>query len=435
MCKLILFIFAGLVSAASFARERVAFVTTPEQAYAVRTQLIEDEKVEINADLNIVETSGRAGEILAKLCARAKAGVKVRLVTDGLAAHFWKAGGLTSESALKTDQRCGSNLEIRFWNPVEMNSPIDYLRSKKLRRDHDKIMIFRGQNIVYTGDRNSQNVNYRDASGYSYLSIDAVTEGQAATTAAAYFDSVWALTVPISKIARDVVSSEKNEDDAFELPFVGPDGVTQIPFAGAQKTLLPAPLTWINAVVRFAHYDPRERLTAKPRFLDTTGFNQSLLDLIRSARSELIVSTPFLRLPKEFFDAIKERRHAGVRVTLVTSRYDSQIIPKIQTQNRDIKRLQNLNVELEQKASTDDLHAKLIIADGERVFLGSHNFNMRGSFMDLEAGVFIDDPRAAAIVRAFALDITQPYVKRRTDVKTTLIEGALKVCSYCQKQF
>jgi phosphatidylserine/phosphatidylglycerophosphate/cardiolipin synthase-like enzyme len=437
-----------LVAAGASARERVAFVTTPEQAFAVRSALISNEQNEIMADLNIVETDGRAGEILSALCTKASEGVRVRIVTDGLAAHFWETGGLTTESSRALNKRCGSNFEIRFWNPVEMNSPFDYLKSHKLRRDHDKILVFRGQNIVYTGDRNSQTVNYRDVSGYSYLSIDGVAEGHAATEAAAYFESVWSLTVPLSKVASDVVSSDKNAEDAFDLPFVGAEGssarsatsgasgggniASLVPVAS--QSLSPS-LSWIDTSVRFVHFDPRERLTAKPRFNDAAGFNRALVSLVESARHELVISTPFLRLSNELYRAIKARKRAGVAITLVTSRFDSKIIPKIQTQNRDIKRLTKLGVTIDQKVSTDDLHAKLIIADGERAYLGSHNLNMRGTFMDLEAGLLIDNPEAAQVIRAFALDTLSPYIKRRTDLKTTLLEGALKVCSYCRKQF
>jgi phosphatidylserine/phosphatidylglycerophosphate/cardiolipin synthase-like enzyme len=448
-----------LVAAGASARERVAFVTTPEQAFAVRSALISDERDEIMADLNIVETDGRAGLILSALCAKASEGVRVRIVTDGLAAHFWETGGLTTESSRALNKRCGSNFEIRFWNPVEMNSPLDYLKSRKLRRDHDKILVFRGQNIVYTGDRNSQTVNYRDVNGYSYLSIDGVAEGRAASEAASYFESVWRLTGPLSRVARDVVSSEKNGERAFDLPFVGEEETSErrsIPpstliggnrngsaAAANAPALAIAPdsirasqaLSWIDTSVRFVHFDPRERLTAKPRFNDAAGFNRTLVSLVESARHELVISTPFLRLSNELYRAIKARKRAGVAVTLVTSRFDSKIIPKIQTQNRDIKRLTKLGVTIDQKVSTDDLHAKLIIADGERAYLGSHNLNMRGTFMDLEAGLLIDNPEAAQVIRAFALDTLSPYIKRRTDLKTTLIEGALKVCSYCRKQF
>lgn len=438
--QLLVFVLANLlVAAGAAARERVAFVTTPEQAFAVRSALIADERNEIMADLNIVENEGRAGEILSALCAKASQGVRVRIVTDGLAAHFWETGGLTTESSRALNKRCGSNFEIRFWNPVEMNSLFDYLKSHKLRRDHDKILVFRGQNIVYTGDRNSQTVNYRDASGYSYLSIDGVAEGRAADAAAAYFENVWSLTVPLSKVARDVVSSDKNADRAFDLPFVGADETPARPAAPAQipslTTAAPQPLAWIDTSVRFVHFDPRERLTAKPRFNDAAGFNRALVSLVESAQRELVISTPFLRLSNELYRAIKARKRAGVAITLVTSRFDSKIIPKIQTQNRDIKRLTRLGVTIDQKVSTDDLHAKLIIADGERAFLGSHNLNMRGTFMDLEAGLLIDNPEAAQTIRAFALDTLSPYVKRSTDLKTTLIEGALKICSYCRKQF
>jgi len=170
----------------------------------------------------------------------------------------------------------------------------------------------------------------------------------------------------------------------------------------------------------------------KPKF--ECEFNDSLVELAESAQHELVLSTPYLRLPKELFNAIKDRRKHGVAVTLVTSKTTSHLLPPLQMQNRDIKRLRKLGVTLLQKDSDDDLHAKLMIADGERAFLGSHNFNMRGSFMDLEAGLVFDNREAAKEIRSFALKQTTAYIPRKTSLKTTLVEGVLGLCSYCRKQ-
>jgi phosphatidylserine/phosphatidylglycerophosphate/cardiolipin synthase-like enzyme len=421
--KLIVFIslLAGLTLSAHsvVARDRIAFVTTPEQALQIRRLLITNERKEILVDLNIVEAEGRAGEVVDALCEAAHSGVRVRIVTDGLAAHFWKVSGLTNESSLALNQRCGPKFEIRFWNPVEMDSLFDYLESSKLRRDHDKLMVFVGQNSLYTGDRNNQTVNYRDANSYSYHSVDGVIQGSAVDEASHYFEKVWAIAAPLASVATDADKSR------LAMIFHQP---------GPFPPTIPA-LTWIDTPIRFLHYEPSGRVSRALPTDDTTEFNSELVSLINGAKHEIVISTPFLRLPDELFRAIENRSRAGVQITLVTSRFDSKIIPKLQTQNRDIERLENLGVRLMQKNSTDDLHAKLIVADGERAYFGSHNLNMRGTFMDLESGVLVENHEAAQAIRAFALDRVTPYVKRARDLKSFLIEGVLSVCGYCRLQF
>lgn len=405
-----------IASVTALAHDRVSFVTTPSQAFAVRSSLIENEREEILVDMNIAETTGRAGEILQRLCERARAGVRVRLVTDGMSADFWKTGGLSTPFASRLNSECGNLLQVRFWNLVSMKSPFDYLHSRKVRRDHDKIMVFKSQNTAYTGDRNSQNVNY--ASDYTYFSIDAVVEGSVARDAADYFEDVWAEAPTLS--SRAVPKSHETLASSSDL------------FPHALATPPTPALEWLETQPQFLHFDPHVRKTAKPKY--ESQFNEALVELTKSARHELIISTPYLRLPDELFNAIKDRRSAGVRVTLVTSRANSKLLPKLQLQNRDIKRLGKIGVILLQKKSTDDLHAKVIVADGERAFMGSHNLNMRGSYMDLEAGLLFENEKAAQEIRDFTLATTEPYVARKSSLKTKLVEGLLKLCSYCQKQ-
>lgn len=157
-------------------------------------------------------------------------------------------------------------------------------------------------------------------------------------------------------------------------------------------------LEWFSTTPGFLHPNPDARLSGHESDNDLV-MNQSLVDLIDSARKSVILSTPYLRLSNELFEAIERKRAQGVSVQLVTSKASSKLLTKIQFQNRDIKRLQKIGVTIWQKNSTDDLHAKLVIVDGQRAFIGSHNLNMRATLMDLEAGFLIDDEAAARFDR------------------------------------
>jgi putative cardiolipin synthase len=407
--------------------DQMTLVTRPEQALEIRRDLIEHETEEIFADFNIWEPTGVAGALLGTLCEKARSGVRVRIVTDGLSANFWDASGIDSSLATSAMKACRFHdqdmMEIRFWNPGKMSFPFDYFKSRKLHRDHDKILFLKGQGVVYSGDRNWQNVNYRASQkhgelNYTYFSVDAVVTGALTRDVEAYLEEVWANSVFVT----NPTPSKAFADDLHRA-----QSLTTLESTWRTK------MKWFKAPTAFLHFNPRARRLGEESERDLL-MNADLVALIDSARSSVILSTPYLRLSDDLYRAIENKRAQGIRVQLMTSKPDSRIIPKIQFQNRDINRLRKIGVDIWQKNSTDDLHAKMIIVDGQRAFFGSHNLNMRATFMDLEAGFLIDDEAAASILVEFALANSIPYEFHKTKLATQSVETILKLCSFCRRQ-
>ncbi|RYZ65598.1 MAG: hypothetical protein EOP05_20375, partial [Proteobacteria bacterium] len=184
-------------------------VQSPELALKVRTDLIEKENQEIFANFHMWDSTGVGLESLARLCLKAQAGVRVRLVNDGLSRDGLNL--ISNASLIKViSDVCvspsGNKFEIRFWNPV--NSKITaLLKPSNLHRSHEKVLLLVGQQIAYEGDRNWQNVNFGKNPkhpAYSYLSTDIVVHGPAVSEVREHLEGVWNVSTELDlRLVKD----------------------------------------------------------------------------------------------------------------------------------------------------------------------------------------------------------------------------------------
>lgn len=388
-------------------------------AYQVRTDLIESETEEIFADFHMWDASGLALDSLAQLCRKAREGVRVRIVNDGFAAT---KVGLMSNAALLSvvDQDCvspsGQKLEIRFWNPARKDVVNFVLHPSLLHRSHEKILFVKSQRVAYEGDRNWQNVNFRGddkRKGYSYLSTDIVVRGSQASVVEKHLEDVWTRSIAPKhfEFAADEVASVR-ADFLKRVHASEKDPSAQ---AAAAANLASR---WQSVrSVEYVH-DGDGKLERKEDVYLTTR----LTELIASAQRQIFISTPYLRLSPPLFDAIAGARKKGLTVTLMTGKAKSLIATSREYgfQNKDVSRLRKIGVTVLEPVSDDDLHMKSIIIDRQKFFVGTHNLDMRSTYLDLESGFIVDDAATAEQMQNFLEKVAAPYHLRRS-LKSVLV--------------
>lgn len=126
------------------------------------------------------------------------------------------------------------------------------------------------------------------------------------------------------------------------------------------------------------HLDPRNHLTT----------------LINSAKTSLDVEVQSLSDPG-IVDAIILAHQANVAVRVVING-DNQLTP---AQRNAADKLKQFGVPV-RALERPDMHAKAIVVDEEKLFVGSHNFTGTALFQNREVGVLTDDRAEAAKVRA-----------------------------------
>jgi phosphatidylserine/phosphatidylglycerophosphate/cardiolipin synthase-like enzyme len=126
-----------------------------------------------------------------------------------------------------------------------------------------------------------------------------------------------------------------------------------------------------------------------------TNARDQLLALVDGARVSLDLYAEVLRDP-QLLDALGEAARRGVRVRIMVS-------PSADFA-AEVKELTASGVDIRLSSSLY-IHAKLIVADGERAFIGSQNLSATSLDQNRELGIIVDDPvNLSRLTRTFAID-------------------------------
>lgn len=127
-------------------------------------------------------------------------------------------------------------------------------------------------------------------------------------------------------------------------------------------------------------FTPRQaRLVISP-----TNSRAKILDLIRSAKKSLWVQAETFS-DKEVIAAIAERQAAGVNVMVQVE------------QDRDLDKVLAAGIHAKKYPGTN-LHAKAIVVDGKKAYMGSENFTANSLNNNRELGILLDGPEILNIM-------------------------------------
>jgi phosphatidylserine/phosphatidylglycerophosphate/cardiolipin synthase-like enzyme len=132
-----------------------------------------------------------------------------------------------------------------------------------------------------------------------------------------------------------------------------------------------------------------------PLVVSPTNAREQLLSLVDGARVSLDLYAEVLRDP-QLLDALAAAAERGVRVRIIVS-------PSTDFSGEmDMLVASGVDIRL---SSSLYIHAKLIVADGERAFVGSQNLSATSLDQNRELGIVIDDPvNLPRLTRTFAID-------------------------------
>ena len=142
---------------------------------------------------------------------------------------------------------------------------------------------------------------------------------------------------------------------------------------------------------------------------DVDSVRYNVIEMMRRARRNVVITSPYLIPGETGLETLREsiQRH-GVQYTLVTNSLAATDEPVVHTGYRRYRpEMLKLGVNLYElspqkvsrslrlgrfSTSIGRLHAKSAVVDGERVFIGSMNFDPRSDHHNTEMGLFIQSP-------------------------------------------
>jgi putative cardiolipin synthase len=376
-------------------------------------------------------------------------GVRVRLLVDDL--H-------TAGDAVLLGLDAYPNVEVRLFNPFPAGRGSLVVRytvnarefERVNRRMHNKLFIADGVMAV-AGGRNIADRFFMGSSVANYVDLDTLVAGAILPRLSSLFDEYWNSPhiYPIGAIVKTSETPEALQRNferltAFTtLPGYQPASQVHeasVPASGQDPAPVPLPepeppppndmlgynpvaedldagkigLIWANAQ---AYADSPDKAIGRVSTYgavpidDVDSVRYNVIEVIRRARKEVVIASPFLIPGKAGMETIRASTQRGVKFTIVTNSLAGAPEPAVHTAYRRYRpELLQLGVDLFETSpirvsrslrlgrfstSLGKLHAKCAVIDREIVFIGSMNFDPRSDFHNTELGLFIHSPTLA----------------------------------------
>lgn len=400
-------------------RELSGFRLLPDasQAFDARLALIRRAEKTIDVQYYQIADDPTGLQFLRALRDAAARGVRVRILVDDL----YAAG----EDELFADLAAHDNVELRLFNPLPVRGGSFTERlvlslhelSRINRRMHNKTFIADNA-FAIVGGRNIADEYFGRSKPADFIDMDVLASGPVVRELSAVFDRYWNCEhgYPVQSLAGaagDTASRQRRFDAAAaNLPADEPPV--------ALDTLGQPDVAQQLAGGKLEQHFARARVVAdstKKADGDSAAADGAVtdatLDLIGSARSEVLVSSPYLVPGEHGFATLTSALARKVRVSLMTNSLATTDEPLVHAgYARYRAKLLAMGVRLFELMPTDEaagpktefhgslgrLHAKLVVVDERRLFIGSMNMDRRSARLNTEVGLVIDSPELAGEV-------------------------------------
>ena len=342
----------------------VRLVVTGEEMFATLAQQIREAKHSIHITTFILGHDETGRKIVKLLAARAREGVKVRLLLDAVGSMF------TSRHFVKPLREAGG--EVARFLPV---IPLTF-RSTANLRNHRKIAVFDQHTAIVGGHNLAREYMGSTPWRKRWRDFGAIISGPAAALLNEVFLADWAFASgqSLDKLHKEIMPEARRPEGASATQVVvsGPDVVG----------------------------DP---------------LYEGIISMIQEAHTSIWIITPYFIPDEVLFRSLMVKARAGVEVLLIVPARSNHPIT-------DYARRHYLR-ELSKAGATimhygpGMMHSKAIIIDERMAMIGSANFDLRSLFVNFEVGVLLYSAPDVAAMKAWAKELLgfcrEPKKERR----------------------
>ncbi|WP_430795483.1 phospholipase D family protein [Achromobacter spanius] len=420
------------LAAAHPGKSGIHALADPHDAFAARMMLARAAERSLDVQYYIWHDDMTGTMLLEALHEAADRGVRVRLLLD----DNGTSGLDRTLSALDGHP----NIEVRLYNPFTLRwpKPLGYLTdfSRLNRRMHNKSFTADNQATII-GGRNIGDEYFGATDGVLFTDLDVLAIGAAVGDVSADFDRYWSSesAYPVEGLLKKAASNELEELEADAASVErSPEAAA---YAGAMRNLpfirqlLKGELSLEWAQTRMVSDDPRKTLGTAPR---EAMLPHQLHDILGAPAADLALVSPYFVPTANGTQAFAKMARNGIKVRVLTNALEATDVSVVHSgYAKRRKDLLAAGVELyEMKrmaqgvernksmgpfgSSGSSLHAKTFAVDGQRIFVGSFNFDPRSARLNTELGFVIDSPTLARhIADAFNQEVPRTAYRVRLD--------------------
>ena len=385
----------------------------------MRVSMIDLAEKTIDVQVYIWERD-KTGRIFAdRLIRAADRGTRVRILVDDM--------GLGASDNSMASMNAHPNIEIRIFNPfASRNNPmLDFVvdLDRVNHRMHNKTIIS-DNSVALVGGRNvgdhyfgvEENTNFRD--------LDIAAVGPIVRDISGVFDRFWDGTwaVPMEVLVKRPYTTADLEAAVKRLRSnLGQGGY---PYSIEQELeVLRQNLASIRKEVIWA---PGWVLWDDPVTLEETGKTDEVIAAFRrrieTVNESLTIESAYFVIGERGLENMAAMVNRGVKVRVLTNSLVSNDVLAAHAGHANYRKgIVELGAELyELRADSagvredwDDLsraalHTKALVFDEEAIFVGSFNLDPRSSNINTEAGLYVESPELAMLLKAFMDEGVQP---------------------------
>ncbi len=398
----------------------------PEGPFSLNARITLARRAEKTLDVQYyqLQSDGVGLRLLRELRDAAKRGVRVRLLVD----DFYTAG----QDELFASLAAFDHIEVRLFNPLPARKGTFATRflasahefSRINHRMHNKLFIADNAFSV-AGGRNMGDEYFMQSAKENFVDADVLANGEVVQDQSAAFDLYWnsEQVYPIEQVVRP--SSPPLPREQAQARFnelvadVGPDVATRehdvFGRSTVERQLNEGRLDqiWAKATV---FVDPPTKIaagkTSDERFAGSV--TSRALQIIGTAQHRLLMISPYIVPGKRGMPYFRAGAAKGVKTTIYTNSLaatDEPLVYLAYAQYRDDLLRLGVNIyEISPKlgnrthlgefgTSTARLHAKLLVIDDDRFFIGSMNLDSRSARLNTEIGMLITSPEVVSEFR------------------------------------
>lgn len=403
-------------------------LTHSNNALMSRVALADHAQHSLDLQYYVFDNDATGRLVAQRLLAAADRGVRVRLLVDDINA----GNSIDLFDALDTHP----NIEVRLFNPFATKKPSLLSKATQFlldmhrlnRRMHNKSFIADG-NVAIVGGRNIGDAYFDAGDNVNFRDLDLIAIGPVVQQAEHAFDAYWNCDA-----AYPVKAFGGKHADHYDLAKLrvqlAHDARKFAQSDYAQATLVNLPNGPMADQPGAWFWGPATLVTDQPAKIEA-GPDQAQLRIgpdikamTDAAQHELLLISPYF-IPGDtgtaYLDGLAKR---GVTVKVLTNSLASNDEPMVYSGYSRYRRpLLESGVQIYElrpaagapqsatsggTSSGVSLHAKAIVVDRQKVFIGSMNMDARSKLLNTEMGIIVDNPSLAAAVSKFFDSATQP---------------------------
>src|SRR6202795_2798727 len=370
----------------------IRLLTSGEEALGDLIALADHAERTLDIQYYIIHQDDSARILLQHVRLAADRGVRVRVLVDDL--------NTAGEDRRFMHLGAHANVEVRVFNPFPGGRSATWTRllasvndiPRINHRMHNKLFVADNA-LAITGGRNIGDEYFTRDQHYNFIDLDVVAAGAIVRELSASFDAFWnsKYAYPIASVAAPVGAERASPQH--------PDSVTSLSsnWLGGELDSGRIQLTWVPATVLA---DRPAKIASETSPDEEVTIANNLAALMRSAKQELIVISPYFVPGKDGVALFARLVDQGVHIRILTNSLASTDSPLVHNgYSRYRVELLKLGIELSEvrpklgqkrarfhpfRGSNASLHAKALVIDQRTVFIGSMNMDARSARFNSE---------------------------------------------------